>query len=59
MHYLDFDKQAYNYDLTYAQVNIKNLERQEDKVGDTRNLENLDVHFNVWKGKSEKPYKEF
>ena len=56
MHYLDFDKQAYNYDLTYAQVNIKKLKVE---VGDSRNLGNLDVYFNVWKGKSEKPYREF
>ena len=59
MHYLDFDKQAYNYDLTYAQINVKKLKIEENEVGDRRHLENLDVHFNVWKGKSEKPYREF
>ena len=57
MNYLDFDKQSNNNDLTYAQINIKNHKGKKDN--NKRNLNNLDINFNVWRGKSENPYKGF
>ena len=57
MNYLDFDKQSQNNDLTYAKINIKSI-KKSGKVR-SRNLKNLDIHFNVWKGKSENPFRGF
>ena len=57
MNYLDFDKQSNNNDLTYAKINIKTI-KKSGKVR-SRNLKNLDIHLNVWKGKSENPFKGF
>ncbi|MBG08148.1 MAG: hypothetical protein CME68_05280 [Halobacteriovoraceae bacterium] len=57
MNYLDFDKQSHNNDLTYAKINVKSI-KKSGKVR-SRNLKNLDINFNVWKGKSENPFKGF
>ena len=57
MNYLDFDKQSHNNDLTYAKINIKKSKNSKKIKG--RNLDNLDINLNVWKGKSENPFTGF
>ena len=60
MHYLDFDKQSNNNDLTYAKIHIKRKEEDENREKGGRNfLENIELYFNVWKGRNEEPFREF
>lgn len=62
MYHLDFGKQSFGPQLTYAKIQVKEPkldERPSTSHRPTDKYSHLEIYLNIWEGKRDFPYKEF
>ena len=56
MHHLDFGKRSNEDQLTYAHIDIKDVDKEQEKLGEK---EELEISLNEWKGINPLPFCEY
>lgn len=62
MYHLDFGKQTFGPELTYAKINVTEKEQKKKTSTSHRpsdEFAHLQIFLNVWEGKRDHPYREF
>jgi UDP-2,3-diacylglucosamine pyrophosphatase LpxH len=62
MYHLDFGKQTFGPQLTYAKINVREEEKEKKSSTSHRptdQFSHLEIYLNVWEGQRDNPFREF